>query len=104
MNTVIFTVDGSFRYTHYTPDAHSNASYQFNLEADIDSSLLGERKQYSEDMQGRHLFLMLQNYIRQTMVLSDVVIVLHGVDALLAMKAPGGDGMICSSLIYILFS
>jgi len=90
MNVVVLTMDRSFAYTGNP----GRSEYQFDLEVDIDSDLRGEDKVYTEAMRLRYVYMVLRKYIQQSVVASDIVAVLFGIEALLAMHSPGGNGVI----------
>jgi hypothetical protein len=100
MNAVVMSIDVPYTYT-----GTDSANGTVDLEADFDSYLRGsddddddaddensDAKRYTEDMQFRYVCLTLKDYLQRTMVSSDVVVVLIGVDALLAMHPPGSTG------------
>ena len=85
MNIVIFTLDKPFTIRD---DACGVKAMVVEDTVEIETS----KKHYTSEMQYRQALLCTRKYLQQTKDKSDVIAVLIGKDALLAMIPPGGSG------------
>ena len=84
--------DRSNKY-HNVNDAHAHTSastHKLNMKHRRD--WYPPPKRYSEAMQVRYMYLSLRKYLQHTKTAADVVVVLRGVEAMVAMIPPAGSG------------